>query len=122
LACFIESILKKLPKKVIDDVDVEVDSTSSAASVIIDVTFTGASVQGKQHKLELPVDPCEAGCTPSITGLANLRTFLDTTLSTVEITIPGSHQSFECGRRGMCNRDSGVCHCYEGFTRDTWVF
>lgn len=115
----IAEALKKLPNKVIDDVDVEVDSTSAAAGVIIDVTFTGSSVQGKQHKLELLVDPCGEGCTPSITGLSNIRTWHATTLSTVQITTPGSHQSHECGRRGSCNRVTGVCKCYEGFTGET---
>jgi hypothetical protein len=119
LASSIASALKKLPNKVIDDVDVEVDSTSGVAGVIIDVTFTGLSVQGKQHKLELLVDPCEDGCTPRITGLSNIRTHSATTLSTVMITTPGSHQSHECGRRGKCDRVTGVCKCYEGFTGET---
>jgi hypothetical protein len=119
LAMSIETALKKLPNKVINDVDVEVDSTTGAAGVIIDVTFTGTSVQGKQHKLELLIEPCTEGCTPSITGLTNIRTFSATTLSTVEISTPGSHQSYECGRRGTCDRITGVCKCYAGFTGDT---
>ena len=119
LATSIATALKKLPNKVVNDVSVEVDSTSGAAGVIIDVTFTGTSVQGKQHKLELLVEPCLDGCTPSISGLTNIRTFSDTTLSTVEITTPGSHQSHECGRRGTCDRITGICKCYEGFTGDT---
>ena len=85
-----------------------------------DVTFTGESVQGKQHKLEILADKCEVGCSPRITGLANLRTFSDTalsqTLSHVQISTPGSHNSFECGRRGKCNRKNGECSCFEGFT------
>jgi len=119
LASYIEGSLKKLPNKIIDDVDVTVDSNVDANGVIIDVTFTGSSVQGKQHKLEIIVDKCEEGCTPRITGLTNIRTFSDTTLSTVEISTVGSHNSFECGRRGKCDRQSGLCQCYTGFTGDT---
>ena len=119
LAGYIEVALEKLPNKVIDDVDVSVDSSVDADGVIIDVTFTGMSVQGKQHKLEILQDKCEEGCTPRITGLTNIRTFSDLTLSTVQITTPGSHQSFECGRRGQCNRQTGLCKCYDGFTGDT---
>jgi len=119
LAGYIETSLKKLPNRVIDDVDVSVDSSTDAAGVIIEVTFTGASVQGKQHKLEILQDTCEDGCTPRITGLTNIRTFSDTTLSTVEITTPGSHNSFECGRRGKCDQTSGLCKCFSGFTGDT---
>ena len=119
LATSIATALKKLPNKVINDVDVDVDASTGAAGVIIEVTFTGTSVQGKQHKLEVLVEPCAEGCTPSITGLTNIRTFSATTLSTVEITTPGSHQSHECGRRGTCDRITGICKCYEGFTGDT---
>ena len=118
LAGYIEGALKKLPNRVIDDVDVSVDSSVGANGVIIDVSFTGSSVQGKQHKLEILQDTCEEGCTPRITGLTNIRTFSDTTLSTVEISPTGSHNSFECGRRGTCDRKTGLCKCYEGFTGD----
>jgi hypothetical protein len=119
LADYIEIALKKLPNKVIDDVDVSVDSSVDANGVVIDVTFTGSATQGKQHKLEILHQRCQEGCTPRITGLTNLRTFSDTTLSTVEITTVGSHESYECGRRGKCDRISGLCNCYVGFTGDT---
>lgn len=116
LAGYIESALKKLPNKVIDDVDVSVDSTVDANGVVIDVTFTGEAVQGKQHKLEILADACGEGCSPRITGLTNIRTFSTLTLSNVQITTIGSHQSFECGRRGTCERTTGLCKCWEGFT------
>lgn len=119
LAGYIESALKKLPNKVIDDVDVSVDSTVDANGVVIDVMFTGSATQGKQHKLEILHKTCQAGCTPRITGLSNLRTFSDTTLSTVEISTVGSHESYECGRRGKCDRNNGLCMCYVGFTGET---
>mmetsp|Transcript_16131 Transcript_16131/g.34091 ORF Transcript_16131/g.34091 Transcript_16131/m.34091 type:complete len:384 (-) Transcript_16131:285-1436(-) len=119
MAGYIESALKKLPNKVIDDVDVDVDSDTDADGAIIHVTFTGSAVQGKQHKLEILQDTCEEGCTPRISGLTNIRTFSATTLSTVEISTLGDHNSFECGRRGTCDRKSGICNCFTGFTGDT---
>lgn len=119
LAGYIESALKKLPNFVIDDVDVSVDSSINANGVVIDVTFTGSAVQGKQHKLEILQDTCEDGCTPRISGLTNIRTFSVTTLSTVEISTVGSHNSFVCGRRGTCDRNSGLCKCFTGFTGET---
>ncbi len=119
LAGYIEKALEKLPNRVVDDVVVTAESSSGATGVVINVSFIGRFVQGKQHKLEIVTDRCEIGCTPRITGLANLRSFTDpalsTTLSTVEITTAGSHQSHECGRRGKCNRNKGVCECFTGF-------
>jgi hypothetical protein len=74
----------------IDDVSVTVDSSNGTNVVIIHISFIGNSVQGKQYKVEVLADPCKEGCTPRITGLTNLRTFSDTTLSTVEITTVAS--------------------------------
>jgi len=116
---YIESALKMLPNKVIDDVDVSVDSSTDSAGVIIQVTFKGFSVHGKQHKLEILADECDEGCTPRITGLTNLRTHSTVTLSKVEIATLGSFNSYECGRRGKCDFKTGICQCFEGFTGDT---
>jgi len=88
---YIESALKNLPNKVMDDVTVTINSSNGANGVIINVTFTGNTVQGPQHKLELLADECSDGCTPRITGLTNLMTFSSTTLSKVEVSTVGSH-------------------------------
>ncbi len=115
----IETALKKLPNKVIDDVAVTVDSSDGTQGVIIQVTFTGNTVQGAQYPLEVLADECSEGCTPLITGLTNLRTFHATTLSTVEITTVGTHPvAYECGRRGKCNYATGLCECYNGYAGD----
>lgn len=119
LAGYVETALEKLPNNVIDDVDVTVDLTTDATAGIIEVAFTGAAVQGKQHKLEILQDTCEEGCSPRLTGLTNIRTWHATTLSTVQITTQGDHNSFECGRRGTCDRNTGLCACYTGFTGET---
>ena len=119
---YMESALKRLPNQVVDDVTVSVDSTVNSNGVVIDVTFTGAAVQGKQHKLEILQDTCDEGCTPRITGLTNIRTFSAVTLSTVEISTVGSHNSYECGRRGKCDYNTGLCKCFAGYTGDTCSF
>lgn len=115
LAGYIESALMRMPNKVINEVEVDVDSLSDATEVVINITFVGTSVEGKQHKMEVLVDKCSEGCTPLITGLTNIRTWLNPSLSHVEITTTGSHNSHECGRRGSCDYASGICKCYDGF-------
>jgi len=116
LQAYIEASLVGLPNKVIDDVSVSVDSSIDVNGVVIDVAFTGMATQGKQHKLEVLADKCEEGCSPRLSGLTNLRAHSSTTLSTTEISTVGSHQSYECGRRGKCNRADGLCECFAGFT------
>jgi len=115
---YIESALKKLPNKVMDDVTVSIDLSNGTNGVIINVTFSGNTVQGPQHKLEILTDECSDGCTPRITGLTNLVTFSSGTLSTVKVSTVGSHTSYECGNRGKCVRSIGVCACFAGFAGD----
>ena len=110
---YIQDVLIRLPNKVVDEVAVTVDSTVDANGVVINITFSGNAVGGKQHQIEVLAKPCQDGCTPKITGLMNLRTFHSTTLSTVQVTTTGSHEAYECSRRGKCVE--GICSCYEGF-------
>lgn len=116
LETYIETALEGLPMKIIDDVQVSVDSTIDSMGVEIFVTFVGLSVEGKQNKLEVLKDSCSVGCTPLVSGLTNLETF--GTLSKVEITQVGSFNSYECGRRGKCDYGTGICTCFEGYTGD----
>ena len=119
LETYIETALKKLPNKVIDDVIVEVESGVGSNGVVINITFTGSTVQGTQRPLEVLADECTEGCTPLITGLTNLRTYHASTLSTVEISTVGSHPiAYECGRRGKCDYKTGLCGCYDGYAGD----
>jgi len=108
----------KLPNKVIDEVSVVVDLTTTVGSPTITIEFTGDAVQGPQHKIEVLAEKCDKGCTPLIDGLPNLRSWHSTTLSTVSVTVTGSHSAFECGNRGKCDYNTGICQCYEGFAGD----
>lgn len=117
---YIETALKKLPHRVIDDVTVTVNSSIDANGVIIEVEFTGTTVQGRQHKLEILTEECGHGCSPQITGLANIRTHSLTELSSVTISTTGSHpEVYECGRRGKCDQETGICDCFDGYKGDS---
>jgi len=137
--------LKSLPNGVINNVDVnstfgyednswdggaiqtDLERHTNIAFLNFEVTFTGTSVQGKQNLLEVEADKCEDGCTPKITGLdlisiANSEyvggdtTSWQNTMSFVSEKFTSDYNNYECGRRGKCDYDSGICECFEGYT------
>merc|ERR1711988_1729780 len=107
----IKSALEGLPNGVIDTVGVS-------------VAFAYDVVSGPQNLLIPLVDECLAGCTPKITGL-NLVSVQGESEGTnpavqyyskVTEMERADYNNYECGRRGKCDYDSGICECFEGYT------
>jgi len=122
-ASAMKSALLALPNGVIDTMDVaaspssEWPTTDGAGANVdwgaFDFTFNGEVNQGPQNYLMVVPHKCEDGCTPKIMGLD-----LDAESQTI-IALDSDNRgmnSFECGRRGKCDYDSGVCECFEGYT------
>lgn len=109
----VKTALEALPNNVIDLVVVTTTSTNSNNEVTptITISFTGAQVQGKQNLLTMRTYECGDGCTPKLSGLelvpGNSRIFE---------SIVADFNSYECGRRGKCNYDTGICQCFSGYT------
>jgi hypothetical protein len=134
----VEAALLSLPNKVINGVTVTSaaqvaawdDTVSGAATtdkqefnvgrgIVMDITFTGTSVEGNQNLIEVSANPCGAGCSPRIDGLDLQSYFVDNrTNSFVMQTQAADFNSFECGRRGKCDLDTGICDCFEGYTSE----
>jgi len=126
----IELALLNLPNKVIDGVQVSVSmygQTSTGAMALygagtnlagaeasINITFTGNSVQGPQHPIEVETYECSTGCTPKITGL-DLMTRDMNPFSNYTEAVLADYNSYECGRRGKCDYSSGTCACFTGY-------
>lgn len=120
----IQLALLSLPNRVIDGVSVTCalqDDQGTAAKVDImtcDIKFNGNSVQGRQNLLTVEAYECHNGCTPKMTGL-----FLETVTSDGKINkiteyTKSDYNSFECGRRGKCDYQTGLCQCFLGYTGD----
>jgi hypothetical protein len=119
----IQRALLKLPNGVIDGVRVSAacDTYLGVANTFanagtefltqINVTFTGASVQGSQNTLQAVVTQCLDGCSPKISGLELYPRTMNATES-----ITSDYNSYECGNRGKCDYTSGTCSCFEGYT------
>lgn len=80
-------------------------------SLYLNVTFQGANVQGPQNLLTVKHINCQDGCTPKLDGL-------DLRYSTMKVTevVNADYNSYECGRRGKCDYDSGICECFNGYS------
>ncbi len=125
----IQLALLSLPNKVIDGVSVSVSLgqtdtvrtdrafLSVTDSVIVAVTFTGPSVQGPQNFLQVHDYECSSGCTPKLTGLS-LNYKYDYHTSNITTTTLADWNSYECGRRGKCDYETGLCQCFAGYFGD----
>ena len=81
------------------------------------ITFTGDAVQGPQHLLVVEDYECSDGCTPKISGLS-LQYRYDHATNNITETQLADYNSYECGRRGKCDYDSGLCECFTGYSGD----
>ncbi len=132
IAKSMESALLALPNGVIDGVSVNMTvgagarSDLSSGTFYFSVYFSGTSVQGPQNKLIIEMASCGDGCTPKLGGVdvdSNVRkastdNVFDVTrpLVYIEETSKADYNNYECGRRGKCDYDSGLCDCFEGYT------
>lgn len=112
----VQLALLQLPNRVIDGVSV----TGSALAgniyeFILNVTFTGAAVQGPQHLLTVLDYVCSDGCTPKLSGLAVQSMYDHKTSNVTELQLSDLN-SYECGRRGKCDYTTGLCQCFLGYT------
>jgi len=81
------------------------------------VEFTGDAVQGPQHLLTVEDYECSDGCTPKMTVLL-LEYRYDHTTNNVTESQLSDFNSYECGRRGKCDYDAGLCECFTGYSGD----
>jgi len=116
LSDFVEAItgaLQNLPNGVIDAVEVHayVERIETVNEVHVNITFVGDYVQGEQNIIQVIDYKCGEGCTPQTDGI-NLSVFNQ---DRNEVRV-ADYNSYECGRRGKCDYDTGLCECFEGFT------
>lgn len=78
-----------------------------------EVKFTDARNSGEQALLEVQSDmKCESGVQPKF---VNANTF-DPTCTVTRKPTTGLREKTECSGRGLCNRKTAECNCYDGYT------
>ncbi|GBG27690.1 Multiple epidermal growth factor-like domains protein 11 [Hondaea fermentalgiana] len=110
----VKEALLSLPQRAIDDIEVNVD-TDTTASKVISVTFTSLETPGDQPLLTLYTDGCTSdGCQPYYAGVLNSDDAAPTT-ATVAVAQDGTGERTVCSSRGICDTETGVCSCFDGF-------
>jgi hypothetical protein len=112
----IRDALLRLPNRVIDKVDVAGSVRNGLSQAYVNITFTGDNVQGPQNLLVVEAYECGDGCTPKLSGIDTLLYPGTQNITQVQLS---DFYSFECGRRGKCDYETGVCQCFAGFSGPT---
>mmetsp|Transcript_27740 Transcript_27740/g.27981 ORF Transcript_27740/g.27981 Transcript_27740/m.27981 type:complete len:379 (-) Transcript_27740:310-1446(-) len=119
----VQLALLGLPNKVIDGVNVVANIVGAGntmgalgAQVMMNITFTGNSVQGPQYPLSVETYECFSGCTPKITGLDLQTRDIFVQQSNITEFVQADYNSYECGRRGKCDYTTGLCACFDGYS------
>ena len=83
---------------------------------LVQVEFNGDGVMGPQNLLVVEANKCGDGCSPKLDGLSLLSysgSDAGDRLSFVSEKQSADYNSYECGRRGKCDYNTGLCECFE---------
>lgn len=116
----LQHALEALPNMVIPSVQVSKSVSAFPPSYIFYVTFSDPTTAGKQATLVCNPNSysdklaCENGVVPKLERTAG-KTCIVTHVSGPEIegTLEYTTSS-ECSSRGRCDRETGICECFEG--------
>jgi len=82
-------------------------------TVTFDVAFTDARNSGQQSLLEVVSDvKCTSGVQPKFTNEVDPAC----TVARTAIAASTLREKTECSNRGLCNRKTAECNCFDGYT------
>jgi hypothetical protein len=113
----VQTALEALPNFAIPTVEIEELTTSGSTGSVgysfevhfVDEATTGQqqllTVNGRQHD-----GSCDSGAQPKFTGGQTAGT-----VSRQSIEVETMKENSECGGRGLCDRNTGTCSCFDGY-------
>jgi len=93
--------------------DVPKPDFTAKMTVQFEVVFTDARNSGQQSLLEVVSDvKCASGVQPKFTNEIDPKC----TVSRTKIAASTLREKSECSNRGLCNRKTAECNCFDGYT------
>lgn len=118
-ASLTQTALEALPNQALPSVQVS-GSLKSATSQSLAITFSDVGNPGVQNDLVCNVryasDICVSGQQPFIDSEVNMEQFSCTNVGHDELDPELFEENAECGNRGICDKSTGKCECFEGHT------
>jgi hypothetical protein len=117
-AAMTQIALESLPNVALPSVQVSGSETSDTQTLAI--TFSDATNSGMQNDLACNIrnvdEVCESGQQPFIDTDINAGDMTCTNLGHAETDVSMYEENIECGNRGICDKSTGMCECFEGHT------
>lgn len=121
-AAMTQRALESLPNFALPSVQVSGTSSSDSSTETqeLAITFSDVKNSGMQNMIvcdtRTAAEVCESGQQPAIDTEASAGDIVCQNLGHLVDDLSLYEENIECGNRGICDRSTGICDCFEGHT------
>ena len=84
--------------------------------LVVLITYWGGMTTGNQYALECRTKYCGDGCQPKLSAPLGWQQASKCEVVNDHVSAVAEH--WECSGRGHCDRQTGICKCFEGYTNE----